>query len=159
MAKRAQSATVHLKVRFKEPIRAALKKAADKRGTSMNSEIVRVLERSFGSDDRLGGPILADMLEAVGAAMKSTGEMAAFMATRKISKHGAWLANPYGFDQALKAAVAVLKAHRPPGDIVEPKWETTEVVGGDPEETKAMVSTIQATLGQLVAAKTMADGS
>ena len=152
MPKRPQSATVHLKVRMKEPVRAALEKAAAKRGTSMNSEIVRVLERSFGFDERLGGTDVAAILEVVGAAMKLAGETGGFLATHKISKHGAWLVNPWAFDAALNAAVAVLKAHRPPGDIVEPKWEIDEVVGGDPEETKAQLHRLLKDLGPMMAA-------
>ena len=45
MADRDQATTVQLKVRMKEPLRADLEEAAQRRGVSMNAEIVRRLER------------------------------------------------------------------------------------------------------------------
>lgn len=53
MAKRKQSATVDLKVRMKEPLRAALEAQARKAGHSLNGEAVRRLERSFEQDQRI----------------------------------------------------------------------------------------------------------
>src|SRR4051794_35884878 len=53
MAKRAQSETVQLKVRLKEPDRAALERAAAERGVSMNTEIVDRLRRSFADHQKL----------------------------------------------------------------------------------------------------------
>lgn len=52
MAKREQSATVDLKVRMKEPLRADLERAARRRGVSMNAEAVARLEQSFLRDDQ-----------------------------------------------------------------------------------------------------------
>ena len=53
MAQRKQSATVDLKVRVKEPLRAALERAARQRGRSLNAEIVQRLERSLQDEDIL----------------------------------------------------------------------------------------------------------
>ena len=52
MADRKQTATVDLKVRMKEPLRAALEKAAHKKGRSLNAEAVQRLERSFRSESQ-----------------------------------------------------------------------------------------------------------
>ena len=144
-------------LRFSETLRRRVTKAARERGVTMNAEIVMRVEESFASNERWGGAGVAPILEVVGAAMKSTGEMAGFLETHKPMKDGDWLANAFAFDQALKAAVAVLEAHRPPGDIVMPKWETTEVVGGDPEEAQTIASRFETELGAMIAAKTMAD--
>jgi hypothetical protein len=53
MAKRKQSATVDLKVRMKEPLRAALEAEARKKGHSLNAEAVHRLERSLQDQDIL----------------------------------------------------------------------------------------------------------
>lgn len=69
MAKRPKSATVQIKARLKEPLRAALESAADDQGTSMNAEIVRRLEDSFRQDEaeteRFGGRITQTFLKAL----------------------------------------------------------------------------------------------
>jgi hypothetical protein len=44
---RDQAATVQLKVRMKEPLRAMLDEVSARRGVSMNAEMVRRLEQSF----------------------------------------------------------------------------------------------------------------
>jgi hypothetical protein len=62
MSGRAETATIQLKVRTKEPLRAALEQAAGQRGISLNSEIVRRLDRSFADDERFGG---SEMLAVV----------------------------------------------------------------------------------------------
>ncbi len=51
MKSRKESATVQLKVRLKEPLRARIEKAASKQEHSMNTEIIGRLEKSFSQDD------------------------------------------------------------------------------------------------------------
>ncbi len=74
MAKRPKSATVQIKARLKEPLRAALESAADDRGTSMNAEIVRRLEDSFRQDEveieRFGGVVTQTFMKALAAAIR-----------------------------------------------------------------------------------------
>jgi Arc-like DNA binding domain len=53
MADRDGTTNVQLKVRMKEPLRAALEKVAQERGVSLNAEIVYRLERSFDLEQRL----------------------------------------------------------------------------------------------------------
>lgn len=151
MARRKKSATVQIKVRIKEELRARLEKAAKARGVSLNAEIGDRLENSFEYESRLGGPLVADILESVGAAMRSTGELCAFFATYQISKDGKWLANPYAFDQATNAAMTVIEAHRPPGKITAPSPTVHQVVGGDPKESAERVQYLLTELGRLMA--------
>ena len=47
---REESATVELKVRMKEPLRASLELAARQHGVSMNAEAVRRLDQSFAEE-------------------------------------------------------------------------------------------------------------
>ena len=155
MARRKKSATVQLKVRIKEELRARLEKAAKARDVSMNAEIGERLEKSFEYENRLGGPLVADLVESIGAVMRSTGEHGAFFATHQIHKDGKWLANPYAFDQATKAAKTVFKAHRPPGKITVPSPTVHHVVGGDPKESEELVRHLFTELGALMAEKEM----
>ena len=55
MGKRPEKATVNLKLRVKEPLRASIEAAAEKRGISMNAEMVDRLESSFLSREGLFG--------------------------------------------------------------------------------------------------------
>lgn len=53
---RKRSATVQLKIRMKEPLRAKVEKEAKKRGVSLNSEVVSRIEDTFiNRDDLFGG--------------------------------------------------------------------------------------------------------
>ncbi len=151
MARRKKSATVQLKVRIKEELRARLEKAAKARDVSMNAEIGERLGKSFEYENRLGGPLVADLVELIGAAMRSTGEYGAFFATHQIHKDGKWLANPYAFDQATRAAMTVFNAHRPPGKITVPSPTVHDVVGGDPKESAERFHYLLTELGPLIA--------
>ena len=91
MPKRKQSATVDLKMRIKEPLRAAIERAARQRGISMNAEMVRRLGQTTQFDERLGGPRVAGLIEIIAAAMKLAGEHAAFFADgSKVHDQGKW---------------------------------------------------------------------
>ncbi len=159
MVRRSKAATVDLKLRLKEPLRAAIETAARENGVSMNSEMVRHLERSIDRDDARGGQRVAAIVEAMATAMRSTGEHGAFAATGKLHKHGLWFEHPYAFDQAVKAAMAVLENFRPPGEIVLPTPNVVEVVGGDKDIAKANknLQEIYKQLGDLMAVKTLRD--
>ena len=159
MVRRSKAATVNLKLRLKEPLRAAIERAARENGVSMNSEMVRHLERSIHRDDGLGGPRVAAIVEAMATAMRSTGEHGAFAATGKLHKHGLWFEHPYAFDQAVKAAMAVLEFYRPPGEVVLPTANIVEIVGGDKDIAKANknLRELFEQLGELMAAKALRD--
>ena len=151
MARRKKSATVQVKVRIKEELRARLENAAKARDVSMNAEIGERLETSFEYENRLGGPMVADLLESIGATMRSTGEHGAFFATHQLHKDGKWLANPYAFDQAAKAAMTIIEAHRPSGKIMIPSPTVHQVVGGDPKESAERLHYLFTELGRFMA--------
>ena len=122
MAKRGKSPRAQVPLRIPEAQRARIEKAAKSRGVSMNTEIIERLERSFEIEDRLGGPKVAKLVEIIGIVMGSTGEQTAtFLDGSKTYDQGEWLAVPYAFDQARRAANAILDYHEPKGPIVEPK--------------------------------------
>ena len=122
MAKRGKSPRAQVPLRIPEEQRARIEKAAKSRGVSMNTEIIERLERSFEIEDRLGGPKVAELVETIGTVMRSTGEATAFhVDSSKTHDQGEWLAVPYAFDQAVKAAITILEHHRPNAPIVEPK--------------------------------------
>ena len=159
MVRRSKAATVELKLRLKEPLRAAINRAAHENGMSMNTDMVRRLERSIHRDDGLGGPRVATIVEAMASAMRSAGEHGAFAATGKPHKHGSWFEHPYAFDQAMKAATAVLEFFRPPGEVIIPTPNIVEVVGGDKDIAKANknLRELYEQLSDLIAAKTLRD--
>lgn len=68
---RAKSATIDIKVRMKEPLRAKLEKAAKERGISLNAEAVDRLERSFQTQavliETLGGKDAYSILKVLGS--------------------------------------------------------------------------------------------
>ena len=153
MAKRGKSPRAQVPLRIPEATRARLEKAAKARGVSMNAEIVERLARSFETEARLGGPRVVELIETIAKVMRSTGEHAGFYETGKLANQGQWLALPYAFDQATKAANAVLKHYKPKGKIVLPKADVGEVVGGDPKETAARMYQMLTELGPLMAAR------
>src|SRR4051794_10891857 len=79
MTSREKTATVDLRVRMKEPLRAQIEEAAKERGISLNAEAVARLEQSF-RDQRLMyealalryGNELAGLLLVAGDAMLAT---------------------------------------------------------------------------------------
>lgn len=158
MAKRGKSPRAQVPLRIPEALRARIEKAAKARGVSMNAEIVERLARSFETEDRFGGPRAVELIETIAAVMKSTGEHAAFMAdSSKLYNQGEWLDQPYGYDQARKAAITVLKKRKPKGAVVVPKPATIQVVGGDPKEVEKRVKWLYEHLGEGLALKEIRD--
>jgi hypothetical protein len=126
MPERTKADSAQLKVRMKEPLRAALEEAARDRGVSMNTEIVARLERSFEQDQRLkdvfGSDELYRLAQTLALVMDDTRYAAGFSEEGDAS----WLRHPYTYDQAVKAVNVVLEALRPPGEIVQPKIRLDE---------------------------------
>ncbi len=158
MAKRGKSPRAQVPLRIPEAQRARIEKAAKARGASMNAEIVERLARSFDIEDRLGGPRVVELIETIAGVMKLSGEHAAFMAdSSKLHNQGEWLDQPYGYDQARKAAITVLKKRKPKGAVVVPKPPKIQVVGGDPKETEKRIKWLFEHLGEELALKEMRD--
>ena len=122
MAKTKKQGAGQYPLRLPDGLRSRIEKSAKDRNVSINAEILGRLERSFEFEDRLGGPKVAELVETIGTVMRSTGEHTAFFVdSSKTHDQGEWLAVPYAFDQARKAANTILEHHRPIGPIVEPK--------------------------------------
>jgi hypothetical protein len=149
MAKRGKSPRAQVPVRIPEALRARIEKAAKETGQSMNAEIIDRLEGSFGTEDRLGGPQLVELLEAMASAMKITGQTAALAESDNEMNQGQWLSLPYAFDQATKAALAVLKYHRPKGERGVPRLDRS--LSGDHKKRFEEILPILENLGERVA--------
>ncbi len=122
MAKTKKQGAGQYPLRLPDGLRSRIEKSAKDRNVSINAEILGRLERSFEVEDRLGGPKVAKLVETIGTAMRSTGEHTAFfLDDSEMHDQGEWLAVPYAFDQAVKAAITILEHHRPKAPIVEPK--------------------------------------
>jgi hypothetical protein len=109
VGKRDESATVDLKVRMKEPLRASLEEAARRRGVSMNAEAVQRLEQSFSEEaliDRvLGGREVRRILSSVLSHFTSDGEAEAI---RKGLPPEEWTRDPECYRAATRGAIRAL---------------------------------------------------
>ena len=122
MAKTKKQGAGQYPLRLPDGLRSRIEKSAKDRNVSINAEILGRLERSFEFEDRLGGPKVAELVETIGIVMRSTGEHTAFFLDgSKTYDQGEWLAVPYAFDQARRAANTILEYHKPKGPIVVPK--------------------------------------
>lgn len=65
---RPKSATVDLKVRMKEPLRAEIEAAAKDRGVSLNAEAVALMEQALQEREALGGRECYALFRMMGAA-------------------------------------------------------------------------------------------
>ena len=157
MAVRGKSARAQVPLRIPESLRARIATVAKDAGRSMNAEILERLERSFEHEDRRGGPGLNELIETIASVMKSTGQTAGFFEAKRLTNYGEWLALPYAFDQAVKAAVAILDHHRPPGEIVVPTPNLVQSVGISDLEETAQVRQMFIDLGQMMAARAIED--
>jgi len=110
MATRKLSATVDLKVRMKEPLRARLEKASAKRGISMNAEAVDRLERSFNEDDSWGGPEILNMARLMAAAFIRGGQGARHP---QKAAPADWINDPAFYEVAAETVYLALIAAQP----------------------------------------------
>ena len=119
--KRPRSATVDLKVRMKEPLRASLEKAAKADGISLNAEAVRMIEEGFRTKEEetslvartaLGIYVSFGGLEAF-TVMRLLANAASVIEMRTKTK---WLDDPATFDQVRRALISILKVLRPTDD-------------------------------------------
>jgi hypothetical protein len=115
----ARAARAEVKLRLDKDLKDVLEAAAERRGTSLNAEIVARLESSrrptaSGYEHLLGGESEA-FCQAFALALKYVSEMTG--AFEPISREQGWMHSPYAFDQAARAAVALFEAFRPTGDL------------------------------------------
>src|SRR4051812_25534907 len=105
-----------LNMRTTHQMRTALEAAASSSGRSLAQEAELRIERSF-SDQRMSiealeltfGRELAGILLTLGYAMNEAGRMTAFTATRTLEGSQNWWKNPYGYSQAMQAAIHILQ--------------------------------------------------
>ena len=118
MAPREQSATIQLKIRMKEPLRAALEKAAQERGVSLNSEAVKRLELSFEEQKRES--LIA--AQAAGGVYASFGGLDTFTIMRllanvinslEVTSKTSWRGDPKAFAVVRRACNSILELFRP----------------------------------------------
>jgi len=105
---------IQVNLRVGDEMRAKLIAAAEARGVSVNKEINDRLARSFVAGSRgTGDADLEGLLAVIAAAMSAAGWAAASVAT--LSPEGAkqWINNPIAYEQALEAAIQVLRAGAP----------------------------------------------
>ena len=89
---REASATVDIKIRMKEPLRAKIEEAAKNHGVSMNAEMVSRLDQSFIEEQSLGGPSLHSVFLAA-ADMARSQSYAAGLNLEDFLK-AKWVQNP-----------------------------------------------------------------
>jgi Arc-like DNA binding domain len=107
---------IQIGLRVPDDLRAKIQEAAAARGVAVNKEISDRLERSFSEEMAIsadGSAELYSILRVVAAAMDSAGPMAAIMSTLNPEAGKDWINNSLAYEQAIKAAVAVLEAFKP----------------------------------------------
>lgn len=109
MAARDQTATVQLKIRMREALRARLEQAAEARQVSLNAEAVERLQGSFGQEDAWGGPGVKQMAMLMASTFVLSGEMAA---RGTADPPEDWKKDAYCYQQAMVGVLdALLKYH------------------------------------------------
>jgi hypothetical protein len=128
MPTRDDAATVQLKIRIKEPLRAAIEKDAAVRDLTMNAAITGRLEQSFREDARS-----RDLREALALALGAHVAgltLAMGLAIRDVVKWTSLppdvkpLSNAFLFNQAMAAILTII-------DIVKPDGDPNELPDGD----------------------------
>lgn len=109
-------------IRIADDVKLSLQQAAESRRRSLSEEVETRLEQSLSSDrmitDALAllyGRQLAGVLLEIGDLMTEVGRAVAFETTGSLTGAEAWLSDPTAYDEASKAAVAMLEALRPAG--------------------------------------------
>ena len=126
-ARRKQSATVDIKIRMKEPLRAEVERAAKQRDVSMNAEMVDRLEQSFHSAGALNDALDMAYGKQGAALTKLFGRlMRGAPAAYGLTPDDDWLNDPTAYDRVAKALVFAFDALRPPGKPVSVAGETAE---------------------------------
>ncbi|MCW5733473.1 MAG: TraY domain-containing protein [Enhydrobacter sp.] len=123
-AKPGTKASLGLKVTAS--LKARLEEAAATSGRTQSQEAEYRLEQSFNRTDllldamRLGyGAQAAGLILLVARAMTDAGRVSALTADPFEFANAGWIGNRFAYEQAVSAAVVVLKAFQPPGPMVK----------------------------------------
>ncbi|MGC2415898.1 MAG: hypothetical protein WA459_24785 [Stellaceae bacterium] len=130
-ANRKRSATVDIKIRMKEPLRAEIERSAREKGISMNAEMTEQLGRIYEQPDLLVeaalesvyGPKVAGIVSTMAHQFARNGWITALIDAEgdsRAARRGAWLASPVAYDLAVRAANFVMEQFRPSGDPSRP---------------------------------------
>jgi hypothetical protein len=146
----------NLTFRVTDDLHRKLSNAALHAGRSISEEVETRLERSFAIHDHLaavrqelGGSSAYGVLMVVGHAMQAAGTCGLVLRRRAPDDAAtAWSHDAFAYDQAFRAAVAVLDALRPPGDSTPPVLRDP---GGSVGLSVSELSTVAATLGDKAA--------
>ncbi len=109
MPEREPTAVVQLKVRMREPLRARIDDAAQRRGVSMNAEIVERLERSFLIQD----PTVESIARMMAIAFLRGGQRGAKAVQHPRWAPEKWIDDPKCFRAAGTAVIEALKLVQP----------------------------------------------
>ena len=120
---------VHLGIRVTPQLKERLERTAGAIGRSQSQEAEIRLERSFERQDLLPDVLaaafprpIAGLLIGIGRVMFNAGQNEHYTRSDFLKDTGdQWLNDPTAFDQAVKGAMIVLNAARPPGSILESK--------------------------------------
>lgn len=111
--------------RLRGDLKARLDAAAKDAGRSLSEEIEHRLETSITAEQHLDqalelwlGPTLCGLVLIVAKAMRDTGMYVGFASTGTLEGSANWPRDPAAYDEAVKAAIAVLEHYRPEGEIV-----------------------------------------
>jgi hypothetical protein len=118
-----------LSTRISAELREALAAAAE--GSTLSREIEHRLRRTFDQDKEInlvfGSRRMFQLMRLIASVVDSTvGRKVA--ASKKANLD--WLDDPYAFDQAMRAIMAVLERIRPPGAIPQSPDEALDQYGG-----------------------------
>jgi hypothetical protein len=113
-----------MKMRVDRPLHKHLEEAAAARGVSMNREIVDRLRLSL--DAWPPNPMTQPIFAVLDEAMQSAGESALFALTQswELARKRDWLDDPYAYEKAVEAAIAVLEAFKPTSEKHAPETIT-----------------------------------
>lgn len=120
-----------LSTRISAELRGALTAAAEGR-TTLSREIEHRLRRTFIEDKQIeavfGNRRMFQLMRLIASVIDSTVHRKILDSPKKPSVD--WMDDPYAFDQAVRAAVAVFNLIRPPGDVPRTLDEALDQYGG-----------------------------
>lgn len=118
---------VPLGLRVTPDIKKRLDDAAKDNGRSQSQEAEMRLENTFKATnavfdalDLAFGKRLTGLLLAMAHASQLTGTRAVFVSQLNVAGGENWVSDPYAYDQAVRAILAILEAFRPTGKIEMP---------------------------------------
>ncbi len=126
-APEAERRRVNVTLRLRNQTKEALERAANQNGRSLSEESEQRPDASVRSEgtaeemlDFAYGRPLAGILILAARVMRETGASAGFTSTHSLAGAANWPSDPYAFDQAVRAVIAVLETLRPDGEIKVP---------------------------------------